>query len=663
MKLMAKIILVVSIFGDIGNKHAGESTDSRFHNGGNNFNKGHIMDNNVHEGSYKGQLEGSKSDFDDIRRDRMANLVDKLSAVNRENPVSALAQIDSILRQENQSSHTKTFKSDRKNVDAKDHIISGSSFNHTERSFIGRPNDDDDGVDVASETYDDDESSDVSSITNPTFQQGVSRSYNSNQFNQLYIRENDHYNMHTKTLKSNLGERTIGEFNKLAHNPSTSSFRRPRPSHLQNYSKDVYKDQNIFHSDQKREQLKNSSPPSSIQVKNESVKNECPEQHPTDFREKMLQKNLKIQADKSDKVQVQQRPFHNKRKKNLDEFVDRKKDLAEKIRGWDELSNQMSTSRSEHDENAKYHENIAAFPKRYPWDTHLNVVQTKDTSMDNAIGIEAEMTANSHESSTYTRKIKKDETSMENSGVSNERKGNHFVKARRNIKGRSDPDDYEGKATDFKEHKKDRKGQYSSVFASDHDDDNDIPIIAASISGIPQFDPSEQISSLYRGVDLNETKSNIDGKSSFAIPQSSSFSGIDDDFEPHITTKLREGQERSKSVDTRGKKDADLNEIAAGFDKLNIQNKDSFSESRSIARLACKTNLNKEPRSKDKKRGFLRAFMEKKKMKPHGHAASATVGSTSGKSNSIESPLTQDKNLQNPHHASTFIFFLLHLEF
>ena len=628
-------------------KHTGDSTNGRLHDDGNNFNKhqieASIIDHNVQGGSLRKQLEGSKFNADGIGGDRMANLVDKLSAVNRENPVSALAQIDSILRRESQNAHAKSFESDRYHADTRDSKIPASSNNYTEQSYTGRPNEYDDGVDVASDTYDDDESSDVSSITNPTFQQGIPKSYNSNQINQLYIRENDHYNMHTTAWKSNLGEKHIGDFNKLAYNPSTSSFRRPRPSHLQNYSKDFSKDQNkTSHSEWKGEQMQKFPPPSTIQVKDDSVKNEYHRQSPTHFREKMLQKNVKTRAVKNDKAPVKQRTsttVHDKPERNLDKLVDDKKVLAEKIRGWDELSNELSISRSEREENVTGHESLGAYPKRYPWDTELNLVQTKDTSMDNAIGIETEMTTNPHESSMYRRKFKKEvETSMESSQGSNERKGNHFAKARRNIKDRSDPDVDEEEATDSNKNKKDRKGRYTNASASDHGDDNRIPIVVTSMSGIPQFNPSEQKPLVHREKDLNETKSNIDGRSSSVMPPSTLFPSIDDNFEPHINPKLLEASNRSKSMDMTGKVSG-INEVATGLNNLNIQNRDGFSESRSIARLACKTNLNKELRSKEKKRGFLRAFMEKKKKKPtdDGHAASATLGSVSGQSNSIES--------------------------
>jgi len=83
----------------------------------------------------------------------------------------------------------------------------------------------------------------------------------------------------------------------------------------------------------------------------------------------------------------------------------------------------------------------------------------------------------------------------------------------------------------------------------------------------------------------------------------------------------------------------DMSGISAGVNKLKIQDEDGASEFRSITRLACKTNANKEPKLKEKKRGFLKAFMEKKRAKAPstGYAASAGAGSVSGHSHSVES--------------------------
>jgi hypothetical protein len=615
------------------------ATNGRFHNDGNNFDhgKGHSSDvittdinaQNMQGASHPNQQvyqsEGSHDNADQIRKDRMANLVDKLSAINRENPKSALAQIDSILRQESRSSHPQAFE----NIDdvggtSNDKMQSHDNY-PAESNFTGREYEDDERKDVTSNNEaddDDDDSSDVSAITNPTFQQGTS---SSKQMEPLYIRENDHYNMHNTSQNSDLGERN-GDFDKLLFNPSTSSFRRPRPSHLQNYSKDLSKDSNAMsRSELKRQQLKKIPPPSTIIVKDDPVKSENPRQNSADFREKMLQKNMNVEASRAnnyDKVSREQETSMNihdkpkkkldKPKKKLDKSIADKQCLAQKIRGWDQLSNQLSTSRSEQEESIKGYQSVEAFSKQHPWNSNINMVQTKDTSMDDAIGIEAEMSTSGHhyDSNTY-RHDTEAETSMEGSRISNEVHGNHFKEARKNIKYRT---------------------------ASDHRNANLMPNIDISMTGIPQFNPSERQQFINEGKVHNAKKSESEGNSWVAMPPSSFFPDIDDDFEPIISKKSRKSSDLSDLLGTSGQYGG-INQVSAGVNKLKMQDEDGDSESRSITRLSCKTIGNKEPKVKEKKRGFLRTFMEKKKTKASGlgYAASAAAGSVSGHSTSVES--------------------------
>lgn len=605
------------------------ATNGRFRNDGNNFDngKGHSSDvittdvnaQNMQGASHPNQqvyqLEGSRDNADEIRRDKMANLVDKLSAINRENPKSALEQIDSILRQESRISHPQAFK----NL----HDVGGTSDgkmqshdNYPARSnFTGKEYEDDERKDATSNNEDDDDSSDVSSITNPTYHQGAS---SSKQMEPIYIRENDRYNMHYPAPNSDFGERN-GDFDKLQFNPSTSSFRRPRPSHLQNYSKDVSKDSNAMsRSELKRQRLKNIPPPSTIKVKDDPVKSESPLQNSADFREKMLQKNMNIEAshannyDKVSRKQETSMIVHDKPKNKLDKSIANKQGLDQKIRDWDQLSNQLSTSRSE--ESSKGYQSAEAFSKPHPWNSsnNINIVQTKDTSMEDAIGIEAEMSTSGHpyDSNTY-RHDTEAETSLEGSRISNEVQGNHFEAARRNIKYRTD---------------------------SDRRNPNMMPSVDTSMTGIPQFNPNERQGLINEGKVHNAKKSESEGNTRVAMPPSSIFPDIDDNFEPIVSKKSRESSDLSDILDTNGQYEG-VNQVSAAVNNLKMQYGDGDSESRAITRLSCKTIGNKEPKVKEKKRGFLRTFMEKKKTKASGlgYAASAAAGSVSGYSTSLES--------------------------
>jgi hypothetical protein len=571
----------------------------------------------------------------------MANLVDKLSAVNRENPTSALAQIDSILRDENRSSHGQTFESHHNVGHMRDEKVQKHD-NYAEPTFHEKGHDDNADEEINSE--DDDESSDVSSITNPTFQPGR---HSSKQMDSLYIQENDHYAMHNSAENSNT----------LTYNPSTSSFRRPRPSHLQNYSKDASKDSNgMSRSEWKRQQLKMHPPPSTIKVKDDPVKSGSHRRNSSDVREKMLQKNMKIEAsrgtqnekllDRKEKAMI----APSKPKKRLDnKLMADKQELAKKNRSWDEISNRLSKTRSEPKEHAKVYQEPGALSKQHPWDRNVNFVQTKDTSMDDAIGIEAELSTSGRNYDSYNHRNDIDaEISIEGSGISSEMQGRHFEKARRNIKGRSDRKRFHDQPKESSEkgpsasekarrnsrgrsdrnrfHDQPKESIEKGPSASDDSASDQMPSIETPMTGIPQFNPSEQ-----RMSSRSEKKSDSEGSSWVAMPPSSYFPDVNDDIEPINSKNSLESKGVSESLDMRG--------ISAGVNKLKIQDEDGASEFRSITRLACKTNANKGPKLKEKKRGFLKAFMEKKKAKaPNaGYAASAAERSVSGHSNSVES--------------------------
>ena len=632
---------------------------------------------NTNGGSYPKhqqiEMNGSRDMAGDIERERMASLVDKLSAVNRANPQSALAQIDSILREESRSSNSQSFGNSNDVDNRKDVKLQQSHQNYPESNLAEREfenNGEDDNNDE-----EEDDSSDVSSITNPTFQPGTSNSKYAKNVDSLYIQGDDRYNMHSTAPNNNLG-----------FNPSTSSFRRPRPSHLHNYSNDTSKDPNtISRSEWKRQQLQTFPPPSTIKVKDGQDINGGPLQDSADVRERMLQKNMKIEASRSnqsskvsrqpdnveasrfnrtnkvsrqpDKVEAFRANKNNtvsrapeisrikqdKPKKKLDRFINDKQQLAEKIRGWDELSNQelsnqMSNSRSEQEANLEVHQNIAAFSKPHPWDSAN--IQTKDTSMENADGIEASISTRTHAFGSYMRELDAEaEISVGGSRAPSNIQANYFANARRNIKDKGGTsrgtnrgtNPFADESVESNEKHTQTRNRYPDFPDPDFPDldqvdSNTIPNVEVSMNGIPQFNPSGQ--QPYPSSNRDEKKSDGEGSSWVEMPPSSFFPDVNEDFVP-ITSSSKLSRKPSvvsgPRVTSRG--------------QLKLQDKDLEDDPRSIARLACKTVAPKEPKVKEKKRGKLNFFMKKKKTNPRsiGYTASASGGSLSGMSVSLES--------------------------
>merc|ERR1712078_7702 len=111
-------------------------------------------------------------------------------------------------------------------------------------------------------------------------------------------------------------------------------------------------------SERKRQEVKKNPPPSTIKVKDGLAKDGNPRQSSADIREKMLQKNMIMGASDVNKsyqnAQEQEKLLiandKPKKKKSLNKFISDKQIIAEKIRGWDELSNQLSNSQSEREE-------------------------------------------------------------------------------------------------------------------------------------------------------------------------------------------------------------------------------------------------------------------------------------------------------------------------
>ncbi len=562
-----------------------------------------------------------------IENDRMADLVDKLSAVNRENPRSALAQIDSILREESRSSHTKSFDNSNDGSNSKSKL----QQSHNDYPAARRDYEKNVVTNISNneEEKDDDESSDVSSITNPTFQPGTSRKNYAKNAEALYILENDHYNMHSTAPSNNIG-----------FNPSISSFRRPRPSHLQNYSNDTSKEaKTTGRTEWKRHQIEQFPPPSTIKVKDDQGTTESPRQKSADVREMMLQKNRDIEAPRANKNKEVSReppqesprgaekpkPKPAKPKKKLDRFISDKQELAEKIRGWDEMSNQLSTSRSQNEEKVDIRQNIAAFSKPHPWDSRA--VQIKDTSMENADGVEASISKRTHQYGSYMRELDVDaEISVGGSRVGS---GNPFERARRNIKDRSaDTNPFNDQYMESNEKDTHPRLLSPGFLGIDLKDSNAMPNVVMSMNGIPQFNPSDKNQFRSSGKDRDEKKSDVEGSSWVEMPPSSFFPDVNDNYE----------SVSSSSKPSRKPSVVSSPLITTGG-QLKFQDGNRLSEPRSITRLACKTVSPKEPKTKEKKRGFLQKFMEKKKgnSRSVGYTASASAGSMSGHSVSVES--------------------------
>ena len=145
------------------------------------------------EGGYRSSEAGSS--FPD--QQHVAELVAKLSAVDRADPSKALAQIDSILRQESRSNS------------AEGNSGKGSSAGQREMSS-SKPFEDNNHDTESEDDSNCDDDTTVSSITNPTYQ-----------------------------VVSNDGFATPDSKSGKPANPftvSTSAFRPPRPSSLKNYS-------------------------------------------------------------------------------------------------------------------------------------------------------------------------------------------------------------------------------------------------------------------------------------------------------------------------------------------------------------------------------------------------------------------------------------------
>jgi hypothetical protein len=386
----------------------------------------------------------------------VSKLVARLNAVRRDNPEEALAQIDSILRQE---SRTSTSHED---------VLRGRELRnyHT----VGRDSPagnvpDDEGAeddDIDDDDVGDDETSAVSSITNPTYQE-PSRVYSD----------------HVRVLTMNNSQRSDGQNNgpsggdidqdpstKLGFLPSTSSFRRPRPSNLQNYTLPVSSPDNgliTSRTELKRQQLKEFPPPTTIAVKDtkSAIATETPDEkldiRITDYSQpgKMYEEedNSIIEVEpKSLESKATARVFdshQNVPDRKLDNFISTKQAqqaLAEKIRVWDDLSHGVPRPAFEMVNEGQQFGMISKDPppkpdppkvssRRHPWDARNERGVLGD--LDHSTSVEAESSIGQNRAMVEDSKISTlNETSHKshNSGES----ATHFQDSRSRIKERAE---------------------------------------------------------------------------------------------------------------------------------------------------------------------------------------------------------------------------------
>ena len=391
---------------------------------------------------------------------KMAYLMAQLHSVNRNNPEEALAQIDRILRHESlydsspSLDHFQHSSSDREADVQRSHLF-GQDYSGYQKNDNGDDDDDDD--------------SDVSSITNPTYQGPSSKPHNAHV--QVVPTQSEILQPPTNQM----GTVENNAASNLQSNPSTSSFRRPRPSHLQNYTmptstRDVKDPFTMSRSEFKRQQLKEYPPPGTINVKDNSLLEESivPSLSPVEKAQEVLQKmdrplysngtigdpmSLERQKQAPPRNQNKAQPVETtraltQRKQDragkLDKFITDKEALAQKIRVWDDMSRSKSEKVSE-ETQLIIPSQLPSPPntsRRHPWDgkvpsTRENV-QIRDTSMENTIGIETEMTvrAGSHNVGAVTYYSDKPKPSDSSDQMIPD--GKPFDKSRDDIKKRSE---------------------------------------------------------------------------------------------------------------------------------------------------------------------------------------------------------------------------------
>ena len=265
----------------------------------------------------------------------ISKLVAKLSAVNRQNPSQALAEIDSILKAESDSNGggSSLERSSEKHLSSSSNVP-GRDSNEEEEE----------------DTCTDDETT-VSSITNPTYQ-SVRGGHD-----QICISSPDQF-LHGGKIPTAIGHNPTNPF---GHGPpSTAAFRRPRPSNLQSYvappQESMPTAEKLPGNHSKDRKLRSRDPPpSTIKTKTPSPSNTARSNDMPFGRErstspvfpdrKVVASN--IERGQVDNEQGQDQDFDTDAKKSkLDSFMSNSSALAEQIRVWDELSTGIDKSRS-----------------------------------------------------------------------------------------------------------------------------------------------------------------------------------------------------------------------------------------------------------------------------------------------------------------------------
>ncbi len=330
----------------------------------------------------------------------VADLVAKLSAVNRANPAEALAQIDSILRQE---SRNTSIEADSQGLLTRQRdVVNTFGDNETAKQL------DDDS---------DDETS-VSELTNPTFQSS-SKSFR------------DEVRMLSQAYN---------DPNTKQQNPSalsTSSFRRPRPSGLQSYIPaklqpeitPSYLPVEVRSKSKERGEISYGHlPPLTIKVQEaQNSRSPSPARlkdrirvtvtHKSDARESPsalpnLEDRVRLtigqQNAKTKRQSVNEQNEKRNRSETANHVISDKETLAAKIRDWDDMSHGRETPTREkkdipHLKNGRDdHQSRGTLPaitkmhRVHPWDgeipSRVEKVETRDTSMENGAGVEAAIT-------------------------------------------------------------------------------------------------------------------------------------------------------------------------------------------------------------------------------------------------------------------------------
>jgi hypothetical protein len=272
-----------------------------------------------------------------------AQLLEQLKAVRRDNPADALAQIDRILNQLD----AVASKEENNGVDGQ-----RSSMEILQQSAIQ----DGEQEDEEEEDGDSDDDTSVSSITNPT--------YASAQIDKVKVQEHGDNSNPFADDKNPFG-------------PSTATYRRPRPSNLQNYSNgnagggggaQVQESR----SKQKARLLKEFPPPNTIKVKDSSSTSSPASGQgnaPGHLRNEVRGNPMKQQND-----------------------------LANKIHKWDDMSNADQVSTEKKIADIAPRPTVPAPPnkhRRHPWDDSIPVrnekVVEKAASRDTGRGGETQM--------------------------------------------------------------------------------------------------------------------------------------------------------------------------------------------------------------------------------------------------------------------------------